>query len=328
MILCGDVGGTKTTLALFPRERPSDPVDPFTYASRTAAGLDELVTAFLARAPTDVDAACFGIAGPVVGDRVATTNLPWVIEGAALAARLGGRPVFLLNDLEALAHGVSLVPAEQLAVLNPGTPRPGGNAAVIAVGTGLGEAGLLWDGRRHLPLASEGGHRDFAPRTEREVALLRHLQGRFDHVSTERVLSGPGLVHVLEFLRDVEGQPVPPALAAALAGEDAPAAIAAAALTGKVAIAVAALDLFAAIYGAEAGNLALTFTATGGVWVGGGIAPRILAKLADGTFRDAFLAKGRFRGFLEHVAVRVILEEHTALRGAARYAAGRLGSDG
>jgi len=324
MLLCGDIGGTKTVLGLFERARPYEPVTLATFPSLGPERLDDLLDAFLAREPVRVEAACFGVAGPVIGERVAATNLPWVVDAAALRARLGGAPVFLLNDLEALAYGVALVPEARLAFLNPGQAGLGGNAAVIAAGTGLGEAGLFWDGSRHLPFASEGGHADFAPRSAREIELLRYLLGRYDHVSYERLLSGPGLVHIFQFLYDAEGHEVPEALTAALGGADPAAAIVAAALGSGTPIAAAALDLFVSIYGAEAGNLALKLKATAGVYVGGGIAPKILPKLQDGTFRAAFLAKGRFARLLTDIPVRVVLDERTALYGAARYAGVRL----
>jgi glucokinase len=322
VILCGDIGGTKTHLASFAPERPTEPIGLVTYASKSALDLGELVARHALPGP--VDAACFAIAGPVIGDRVETTNLPWVVEGARLSAQLGGAPVFLLNDLQALGHGVGLMTASQLEDLNPGRTALAGNVAVIAAGSGLGEAGLVSDGRLFHAFASEGGHTEFGPRSEREIALLRYLAGRFGHVSYERIVSGPGLVNVFAFLRDVERMPVPDALAGALAAEDPAAAIAAAALAGAAPIAVAALDLFARIYGAEAGNLALKLMAVGGVFVGGGIAPKILPKLRDGVFLEAFVDKGRFRPLLERIPVRVVLEPRAGLYGAAGYAAARL----
>jgi glucokinase len=324
MLLCGDIGGTKTTLAVFDRAEILEVVGLETYPSADVRDLGQLMADFQARERWSVEAACLGVAGPVVGTRVETTNLPWLIDAGALSARLGGAPVFLLNDLEALAYGVTVLPAKALVELNSGVPVPTGTIAIIAAGTGLGQAGLVWEGRRWLALASEGGHADFAPRSEREIELLRFLRTRYDHVSWERVVSGPGLVHVFEFLRDVEHMPVPPALAAAMAAEDPGAAISAAALGGGVPIASAALDLFVALYGAEAGNLALKLKSMGGVYVGGGIAPKIAPRLRDGTFLAAFLAKGRFSSLLGEMPVRVILDEHTALYGAARYAAERL----
>ena len=255
---------------------------------------------------------------------VETTNLPWLIDANALSAGLGGAPVFLLNDLEALAYGIPALREDACVVLNPGLADPAGTIAIVAAGTGLGEGGLLWDGRRHVAIPSEGGHADFAPRNAREIELLRHLLRRWEHVSYERIVSGPGIVNVFEFLRDVEGHDVPAGLAAALADADPAAAITEAALAGGPPIATATLDLFVDVYGAEAGNLALKVKSTGGLYVGGGIAPKILPKLRDGRFRDAFLAKGRFLELLSEITVRVILDENTALYGAALYAAARL----
>ncbi|HJQ84938.1 MAG TPA: glucokinase [Candidatus Binatia bacterium] len=322
MLLCVDVGGTKTTLALLADARTCTPIRIETHRSAEVSDFGRLLADCAVRAAGTLDAVALGIAGPVVGTRVETTNLPWVIDADALSAELGV-PVFLLNDLEALAWGIPVLADDALVVLNAGRAVPGGTIAVIAAGTGLGQAGLVWDGRRWLALASEGGHADFAPRSEQEIALLRHLSRRFEHVSWERVVSGPGVVNLFEFLRDAEGHAVPAALAAVMAADDPGAAITAAGLAG-VPIASTALDLFVELYGAEAGNLALKLKAVGGVYVGGGIAPKILPRLCDGRFRAAFVAKGRFRALLEDVPVRVILDERTPLYGAARYAAERL----
>jgi glucokinase len=319
MILAGDVGGTKSDLALFDPGRPLDPVGRRVLASRDFPSLADVLAAFLGEHPATLDAVCLGVPGPVLGDTVKATNLPWTIHVPALRDRLDGAPVFLLNDLEAFAWGLATLPEDRFAVLQPGAAGASGNAAVIAAGTGLGEAGLVWDGRRHLPFAAEGGHADFAPRTEEEIALLRHLRARFEHVSCERVVSGPGLVNIVHFLHEAEGLQVPPALV----GDD-PAAVTTAAFSGSAPIASRALDLFVSAYGAEAGNLALKLKATGGVYVGGGIAPKILPKLQDGTFRAAFVAKGRFAEMLAAIPVRVVLELRTALFGALRYASERL----
>ena len=319
MLLGGDIGATKTTLALFDAGRLLAPEQQETHPSHSFRSLEEIVAAYVAAHRPHVDAACFGIAGPVLGTRVVTTNLPWVVDAGVLRQQLGGAPVLLLNDIEALAYGVLVLPGDRLEVLNPGQDVTG-NVAVIAAGTGLGEGGLVWDGARHVAIASEGGHADFGPRTEREIALLRYLGARHPHVSWEHVVCGPGLVNCFEFLRDEVKLPVPAALASAVAAEGA-AAVSVAALAGRDEIAVAALDLFTGCYGAEAGNLALKLKATGGVYVGGGIAPKILPKLRDGTFRRAFLAKGRFADFLAAIPVRAILDDRTALYGAARQAA-------
>ena len=322
MILAGDIGGTKTRLAFFeadgPRLRLTAEAD---YHSRDYADLADLVRDFLQAHRLRPALTCLGIAGPVRGGQVATPNLPWVVNADRLC---GGAPcgrVVLLNDLEANAHGLRVLGPEDFAVLNAGAPGAAGNAALISAGTGLGEAGLYWDGTRHRPFASEGGHADFAPRTPLERALGEHLAGQFGHVSYERVLSGPGLVSVYRFLRQRGGGPDElPALMAEFGVHDEAAAVSAAALAGRGGPCGQALELFVAVYGAEAGNLALKVLATGGVYVGGGIAPKILPKLRGPAFLEAFTAKGRYAELMAEIPVQVILEPKTALLGAARAA--------
>jgi len=321
MILAGDIGGTSTRLALFDvaggtlravaRER---------YPSRDFQGLSEIVRTFTSANRKQPDAACFGIAGPVREGRVETPNLPWIIEAATLATQLSLPSVTLLNDLEANAWGVFTLGDDDFATLAPGDPAADGNAAIISAGTGLGEAGYHWDGTSLHPFASEGGHADFAPRDELTIELYRWLYRRYGHVSWERVVSGPGLVNVYTFLRDEKGGAESSALAEMMRTGDPAAAIAKAALDESSELAVAALDLFVSLFGAEAGNLALKMKATRGVWLGGGIAPKILARLTRPGFLEAFRDKGRFHAFLEAIPVRVILNDETALRGAAWHA--------
>jgi glucokinase len=322
LILAGDIGATHTRLAWF--EVLDGDVMPGvvrTYPSRRHSGLDEIVAAFLDEVPGRLLHACFGVAGPVREGRVETTNLPWVVDARLLAARLGLDRVLLVNDLEANAWGLAVLPDADLAVLQPGQAASTGNAAVISAGTGLGEAGLVWDGRRHRPVASEGGHADWAPQDELQLGLWRFLAAEVGHVSVERVLSGPGLHNVYRFLRDVQGLPEPGWLTDALrSGEPAP-LISRAGLEGRAEICTRALALFVAIYGAEAGNLGLRMLATAGVYLGGGIAPRIVPALRSRTFLDAFAGKGRLRPLLEAMPVRVVLNDQTALLGAARRAA-------
>ncbi|HJQ98276.1 MAG TPA: glucokinase [Candidatus Polarisedimenticolaceae bacterium] len=318
MILAGDIGGTSTRVALAKVEGKALALDPVErYVSREHGGLGEIVEAFLAAHPASVDRACFGIAGPVREGRVETPNLPWIIEAKALSALLGGATVKLLNDLEANAFGVFTLGPGDFDVLNSGAPAPDGNAAILSAGTGLGEAGYHWDGRDLHPFASEGGHADFAARNDLEIELFSWLQRKLGHVSYERVLSGPGLVNIFTFLRDTRRGEEPPWLADEMRAGDPGAAISSAALTGTSPLAVAALDLFVSILGAEAGNLALKMKATRGVYLGGGIAPKILSRLKRPGFLEAFVDKGRFRAFMEAIPVQVILNEHTALRGAA-----------
>lgn len=322
MILAGDIGGTNTRLALF--EGTPDQLKPReieVFPSPQFSGPAEIVRTYLAKHNQTVRAAAFGLPGAVVDGRVQTTNLPWVVDSRHLAEELGLDTVELINDLFANAHGIALLQESDFAVLNPGTPSPTGNGALISAGTGLGEAGLLADAGGFRPFPSEGGHTDFAPVNELQIELLRYLLGRFEHVSYERVLSGPGLYNIYQFLRDTKRAEEPGWLAEQLAHGDPSAALAKSALAGTAAIAVQALDIFVSIYGAEAGNLALKVVATGGAFVGGGIAPKILPKLTDGTFLRAFSAKGRFRELLSHVPLRVITNDKTALFGAGRVAA-------
>lgn len=322
MILAGDIGGTNTRLAWVAAggERLSV-AEEATFPSREYANLEAVLERFLSSRRFPVERACFGVAGPVRHGRVDATNLPWVVDSRSLAKQLGLERVGLINDLEANAYGIVALEAKDFAVLNAGAADAQGNAAILSAGTGLGEAGLYWDGTRHRPFATEGGHATFAPRGALQTELLRHLLTEFQHVSVERVLSGPGLLHTYRFLRDTGHGEEPAWLAEQMAQRDPSAVIAETALKGKNGLCIQALDLFVAIYGAEAGNLALKIMATGGVFVGGGIAPKILPKLRDPMFLDAFSAKGRMKPLLLAMPVRVILNDKTALLGAAHYAA-------
>lgn len=267
-----------------------------------------------------IAAACFGVAGVVVDGHATTTNLPWTLDEKALQTAIPSPYVKLLNDLEAAAWGVLQLPPSELVALQPGTRR-NGHKALIAAGTGLGEALILSEGTRHHVVASEGGHVDFAPRTERESALLDFLRREFGHVSYERVLSGPGLLAIYRFLRATRGRVEPAWLRERLESGDRSAVVSEVALAGGDPVCVEALDMFAGIYGAEAGNLALKAMALGGVYVGGGIAPKIRAKLADGTFVAAFRDKGRFAPLMESIPVHVALDPRAPLLGAALVAA-------
>lgn len=323
MILAGDIGGTNTRLAFFegtPDRLKAVHVEIF--PSPEFSGPTEIVRKFLAGREYPLDAACFGLPGAVVNGRVETTNLPWVVDANAMGADLGVSRIKLINDLLANAHGIALLEESDFVILNPGLPNTVGNRALISAGTGLGEAGLYADGcGGYHPFPSEGGHCDFAPRNELELDLLRYLLGRFEHVSYERVLSGPGLHNVYQFLRDTGRGTEPAWLAEQIAHGDASAAISKSAIEGTSEICVQALDIFVSLYGAEAGNLALKVLATGGVYVGGGIAPKIVRKLSSSTFMKAFSAKGRSGGLLKDIPVRVITNDKTALLGAGRVAA-------
>ena len=325
MILAGDIGGTKTVLALFePEGEGLRLVRDATFPSREHAAFEEILGAFLGeKGEAKIDAGCFGVAGAVLDGRVHTTNLPWTLEEGALAEAMKASKATLLNDLEAAAYGMIHLPLEELHVLNPGTSRrQRGNVAVIAAGTGLGEAVLFWDGGKFQPIASEGGHSDFAPQTDVEIDLYRYLRDKFGgHVSYERVLSGPGFQNIYSFFRDSGHAPEPDWLAARLREGDPSAVISEVGLAGQDPNCAATLELFARIYGAEAANLALKALAVGGVFVGGGIAPKLLPALTkDDAFLRGFFAKGRFANLMKNLHVSVALNPRAPLLGAAYYA--------
>ena len=321
MTIAGDIGGTHTRLAFFSveGERLTCLIEE-TFSSRPYNSLTEIVSQFIAKHTLSASSACFGIAGPIKNGRCETTNLPWVVDAQHMAQDLNLPTVYLINDLEANAYGIATLAPQDLLVLNAGAPDAAGNMAVIAAGTGLGEAGLYWDGTQHHPFATEGGHTDFAPRTPLEIELLRFLSGRFARVSYERVLSGPGLFNLYQFLRDTGRGTEPAWLTEELHQHDPAAVITQAALADRCPLCEQALDLFVSLYGAEAGNLALKIMATGGVFLGGGIAPKIVQKLTTPLFMEAFLAKGRMQPVVAAMSVRIILNDQTALFGAARYA--------
>jgi glucokinase len=319
-VLAGDIGGTKTRLALFQIDGTQQHcLGEREYVSREHDSLETLIADFTQRYPVQPAAACFGIAGPVRNNRVAVTNLPWEISAAELGQRLRIDQVALLNDLEATAWGIASLEADDFHSLNQGTADPTGNAAIIAAGTGLGEAGLYHDGDRHRPFATEGGHTDFSPSDDTEIALLQFMQRQHRHVSWERLLSGPGLVQIHAFLCHTRQQDIPDWLQQEHREGDPAAAIASRA--GDDPECRDALRLFIRLYGAEAGNLALKTLATGGLYLGGGIAPKLLDQLDAGEFMAAFCAKGRMRPLLENLPVQVILNDRAALYGAAGCAA-------
>lgn len=322
LVLAGDIGGTKTNIALFSVHGEKLRAESErTFQSKRYSGLTPILKEF-GDSRSVLEAACFGVAGPVVDGRVKTTNLPWIIDSEELRRTLKIDAVHLLNDLEASAYGIFTLEDDEFFTLNEGKMRHAGNKALVAAGTGLGQAILYDDGHQFRPLASEGGHADFAPRNEIEIELLRYLMGRFGHVSYERVLSGPGLVNIYRFLKEGRGMEEPAWLAERFAAGDDPGAIVSkAALAKEAEICVKALDMFVSLYGAEAGNMALRAKSVRGLYVGGGIAPKIIDKLKDGSFMRAFVDKGRYSDMLAAMPVQVVLNEKTALRGAAYYAA-------
>jgi len=321
VILAGDVGGTKTALALFEvRRRALAVVRESVLPSQGFAALTDAIRQFLLEgSPVSVDAACVGVAGPVIDGRSTATNLPWVVDEASLAACVSTRRIRLVNDLEATGHGVLGLPPSSLATLQAGEPRKA-TMALIAAGTGLGEVLLVWEGRRYRVVSSEGGHTDFAPRTDLETELFQFLRKEFGRVSYERVVSGPGLYNIYRFLLASGGAPEAEWLRSRMETGDPSAVVAEAALASRDARAVQALDMFVSIYGAEAGNLALKALAVGGVFIGGGIAPKIRAKLEDGAFINAFRDKGRLGGMMTTIPVHLVLEPRAALLGAAAIA--------
>lgn len=319
MILAGDTGGTKTRLALYEQSqgklvrRQTE-----TFVSGDFPSLEEIIRTFLSKNHISVKKACFGVPGPVVAGRAESTNLPWVTDEAHIARTLGIASVRLVNDLVATTSAIPFFAAEDLLALHQGMPTGRETTfGVLAPGTGLGQAFLYKQGTQFLPLPSEGGHADFAPNNEIEIALLKYLQNKFGRVSYERVLSGPGLVNIYNFLKDTGIAPEPPELANRLANEDSAAAISTSGQSGEFAICVQALDIFASILGAQAGNLTLTMLTTGGMYLGGGIPPKIVQKLIDGTAVKAFLNKGRLSDFIKAVPLYVIRDDHAALLGSA-----------
>lgn len=324
MILAGDVGGTKVHLALydFTDGKLTHRRDE-KFPAREYSGLEEIVKVFLTS--DKVTSACFGVPGPVRDGRLRLTNLPWTIDSRELATDLGIQHVFLINDLEANGYGIAELTADQIYTLSEGDASQIGNRALVAAGTGLGEGILMWNGRMHVPYPSEGGHADFAPRNEDEIDLLRFLQQKYNgRVSFERVVSGMGMTSIYEFLREVKGVEEPVWLAEKISAADDPnSVITEMGLAAKSELCTKTLDMFVSVYGAESGNLALKVLSVGGLYVGGGIAPRILEKLKDGTFMRAFTDKGRLSQLLINMPVRIILESRAALMGAAAYAEAR-----
>jgi len=323
MLLAGDIGGTKTVLALFePTVDGLNQVGEATFPSQGSATFELILDQFAASFPIrELSSACFGVAGPVIDGECRTTNLPWHLIETELAGHLKTRRVKLLNDLEAAAYGMLFLKPDELEVLNPGTePHHDGNIAVIAAGTGLGEAFLYWDQEHFYPVASEGGHCDLAAQNPLEAELVVYLRNRFGpHVSYERVLSGPGVHHIYSFLLDSGHYPETSKVAAALTSGDKNATITRFGMDGSDPLCSATLDLFASIYGSEAGNLALKCMARS-VYVGGGIAPKMLAVLKRGGFIKSFLAKGRLESVMKGMRVSVALNPRAPLLGAANFA--------
>jgi glucokinase len=321
VILAGDIGGTKTVLSILSKDSNGSLMclQEQTYSSQQFPEFEDILTAFL---PADVNikSACFGVAGPVVNQRCHTTNLPWLLDAEELKIKLNTSKVKLLNDLEAMALGMLYLPEHDLLELNPDAEVQAGNIAVIAAGTGLGEAILYWDGNKHHPMATEGGHSDLAANNTQQDLLLAYLRKSYpDHVSCERILSGIGFSHLYDFLCDQGFAPPCPDVPDTQSDIDRNAVISRLGVTGEDSLCAEAVRLFVELYGAETGNLALKSLATGGIFIGGGIAPKILSAMQDGKFMHAFKAKGRFFPLLEKIPVKLSLNPRTPLIGAINY---------
>jgi len=319
MILAGDIGATRTRLAAFDTEgnRLRCVVEK-TYKSQEHDGLAGILSQFIKEEGIPVHSACFGVAGPVRGGRSRISNLPWTIDSRELSKQLKLTSVGLLNDLEAYAYGIDALESKDFISLSEGAEDAEGNRAVISARTGLGVAGMYWDGFRHHPFACEGGHADFAPRDDLQMQLLAHLQKKF--VSCERILSGPGIKNIYEFLRDTQKADEPQWLRDQMAAaKDQPALISHLALEGKAEICDRTLSIFVSVFGAETGNCALHFMSTGGIFIGGSIAAKIVAKMKDPAFMRSFLDKGRMEAVLKDMPVRIVLNDDCGIIGAARY---------
>lgn len=319
MIIAGDVGGTNARLAFFESSSKREPLHLQNYASRDFTDFSSILRRFIENFNLkQIDMICLGIAGPIQNGKCHATNLPWVIDSKRLSLEFEVSRVYLINDLEANAWGLGVLNPDEFMVLNEGAHHDG-NAALISAGTGLGEAGLFWNGSKHIPFACEGGHADFAPTNDLEMHLWNYLKRQFDHLSYERVLSGSGIYHLYRFLIDSKREKENPSIERGLEQKEPQKMITELALSGKCEACVHTLDLFSSIYGREAGNLALKFFALNGVFIGGGIAPKISSFLKKGGFMKSFTEKGRFSSLLSSIPVKVILNDKTALLGAMRY---------
>jgi glucokinase len=321
IVMVGDVGGTHSRIAYYDSDGSHlELLVEEIYPSVDYTGLDKILGEFAASHKEKSSHACLAIAGPVREGRIRTTNLPWTVDASQLALELGLETVTLINDLEAIAYSIDLLKPEDFAILNEGKTQAIGNAAIIAAGTGLGEAGLYWNGSQHLPFACEGGHTDFSPADELQDEMLRHLRGRFGHVSWERLVCGPGLLNIYNFLRDAGHGDEPDWLKLEMQQGEHASQITRHGMDGSSRLCSQALELFVSLYGSEAGNLALKIMATSGVYLGGGIAPKIVNELHSQAFLKAFCAKGRMSDLLKDIPIRVILDDKAGLLGAARCA--------
>lgn len=318
MILAGDVGGTKVVLALFQDTETRKKIKEQKFASKDYSNFEDIVKAFVSE-DTPIRCASFGIAGPIVNNKCYATNLPWIIDGNELKNVLKTPSVFLINDLEANAWGTFSLQKDEFYVLNEGIEKKG-NCALISAGTGLGEAGFYFDGKNLFPFASEGGHVGFSPENEEDIELWRYFKTKFQHVSFERLLCGHGIANIYDFFVKIKKEPEIEEVKVAMQKMDPAQVISEYGMQKKCPTCMKTLEKFSSIYGGEAGNLALKFLAFGGVFIGGGIAPKLLEVLKKGAFMNSFINKGRFKQLLSEIKVQVILNQETALLGAAKYA--------
>ena len=317
MILSGDIGGTNSRLAYF---EGTTLVSEQKFKSKDYKSLEEIVQLFLKSQKGNVTKACFGVAGPVIDGKCKATNLPWLVDISSLRGVCGTSDIYLLNDLETKAYGIRVLKKEELLVLHPGDPEQRGNQALIAAGTGLGEAGLFFDGKEHHPFACEGGHVDFAPRNDLEVELFHFLREKLTHISYERVVSGPGIYLLYRFLTESGRVKKSNEVTELMSLEPPPLVVTKMAKKTQDLACVKAVELFLSLYGAAAGNLALKMMSLGGVYIGGGIAPSLVEEMKRGEFLKSFMAKGRFKPLLESIPIHLILNDDASLLGAAYYA--------
>jgi glucokinase len=321
MILAGEIGATRTRLAAFETEGSRlQCVVEKNYVSQQRDGLSGILADFIKTEGIPVHSACLGVAGPVRAGRSKISNLPWVIDAREVALQLKLNSVGLLNDLEAYAYGIDGLESKDFITLGEGVDQAEGNRAVISAKTGLGMAGLYWDGFRHHPFACEGGHADFAPRNELQTELLVYLQKKYGRISCERILSGPGIKNIYDFLRDTNKADEPEWLRTQIsAAPDPPALISRFALEGKAAICDQTLSIFVSVFGAQTGNCALNFMSTGGIFIGGSIAAKIVPRMKDPVFLESFLDKGRMGTILKDMPVKIVINDDCGMIGAARY---------
>src|SRR3984885_3054626 len=321
MILAGEIGATRTRLAAFETQgNRLQCVVEKAYASQQHDGLSGILADFVKSEGIPVHSACLGVAGPVRAGRSKISNLPWIIDAKEVARQLRLNSVGLLNDLEAYAYGIDGLESKDFIALSEGVEEAEGNRAVISAKTGLGVAGLSWDGFRHHPFACEGGHADFAPRNDLQMELLAYLQKKYGRISCERILSGRGIKNIYDFLRDAHKAEEPEWLRTQMStAPDPPALISQLALQGKAAICDQALSIFVSVFGAATGNCALNFMSTGGIFIGGSIAAKIVPKMKDPVFLESFLDKGRMETILKDMPVKIVVNDNSGMIGAARY---------